>query len=68
MPHHHMQHARNVGPILFTHDENIAHVIPCVTACAVTSRGMHTQASRPPEIYMACQELLMNVAFAQAKL
>ena len=31
-----MQHARNVGPILFMHNENIAHVMPHVTAHAVT--------------------------------
>ena len=37
MPHHHMQHVRNVGPILFAHNENIAHVMPCVTAPAATS-------------------------------
>ena len=37
MPRHHMQHAPNVWPILFTHNENIAHVMPCVTARAVTS-------------------------------
>ena len=28
---------RNVGPILFARNENIAHVMPRVTACAVTS-------------------------------
>ena len=37
MPHHHVQHAQNVGPILFTRNENIAHVMPRVTAHAVTS-------------------------------
>ena len=37
MPHHHVQHARNVGPILFTHNEIIAHVMPHVTARAVMS-------------------------------
>ena len=37
MPCHHMQHARNVGPILFMCNENIALVMPCVTTCAVTS-------------------------------
>ena len=37
MPRHHVQHARNVGPILFALNENIAHVMPCVTACAVMS-------------------------------
>ena len=37
MPRLHIQHVQNVGPILFTRIENIAHVMPCVTACAVTS-------------------------------
>ena len=37
MPCHHVQHMRNVGPILFTRNENIAHVMPHVTARAVTS-------------------------------
>ena len=47
-----MQHVRNVGPILFALNENIAHIMPCVTACAVTS-CMHRvvparrQAGRP---------------------
>ena len=52
MPRHHVQHMQNVGPILFVHNENIAHIIPCVTACAVTScahRATHAcrQAGRP---------------------
>ena len=37
MPRHHMQHAQNVGPILFARNENIAHVMPRVTAPAVMS-------------------------------
>ena len=37
MPRHHVQHARNMGPILFTRNENIAHVMPRVIAHAVTS-------------------------------
>ena len=28
---------------------------------------MHTQASRPPYVYVACQELLMDVPFMQAE-
>ena len=52
MPHHHVQHAQNVGPILFMRNENIAHVMPRVTARAVKScvhRVAHArqQASRP---------------------
>ena len=49
MPCHHVQHARNVGPILFAHNENIAHVMPRVIACAVTScahRAVHTHAGK----------------------
>ena len=47
-----MQHARNMGPILFACNENIAHVMPHVTARAVTScahRAVHArrQAGRP---------------------
>ena len=52
MPRHHVQHAQNVGPILLARNENIAHVMPCVTARAMTSwvhRAVHVhrQASRP---------------------
>ena len=41
-----------MGPILFMHNENIALVMPCVTACAVTSCAhrtahAHRQAGRP---------------------
>ena len=70
MPHHHMQHARNVGPNLFMHNENIAYVMPHVTACAMMScahHGVRMQASQPPYLYMACQEILMDVPFMQAK-
>ena len=55
MPCHHVQHAPNVGPILFARNENIAHVMPRVTARAVTScahraaRGRR-QAGRPKYI------------------
>ena len=47
-----MQHVQNVGPILFARNENIAHVMPCVTAHAVTSCAHHVahacrQASHP---------------------
>ena len=46
MPHHHAQHAPNVGPILFVRDENIAHVMPHVTARAVTSCAHRTACAR----------------------
>ena len=36
-----MQHVRSMGPILFMHNENIAHIMPCVTACSVTSYAHH---------------------------
>ena len=54
MPRHHMQHARNMGSILFARNENNAHVMPFVTACAVTS--------------CAHRELLMDMPFTQAEL
>ena len=37
MPRHQVQHTRNIGPILFVHNEKIAHIMPPVTAHAVTS-------------------------------
>ena len=37
MPRHHVQHVRNVGTNLFARNENIAYVMPCGTAHAVTS-------------------------------
>ena len=72
MPCHHAQHVRNVGPILFVCNENIAHIMPRVTACAVMSCA-HLIARAPrqamcPKLYMACQKLLMDMPFAQAKL
>ena len=64
MPRHHVQHARNVGPILFMRNENIAHVMPCVTACAVMScahRMAHArrQAGRPNYMWRAVKYLWM---------
>ena len=32
-----------------------------------TSRSVHMQASQPPYVYVACQELLMDMLFMQAK-
>ena len=46
MPHHHVQHKRNVGPDLFVRNENITHVMPRGTARAMTScahRMVHTR-------------------------
>ena len=55
MPHHHMQHTRNVGPNLFAHNENIAHVMPRGTACAMTScahRAVHAHRQAGHPMYM----------------
>ena len=56
-----------MGPILFMCNDNIAYVMPCGTTCAMTScahRVVHAcrQAGHP-----TCQELLMDVLFAQAE-
>ena len=52
MPCHHMQHTRNVGPNLFTPNENSPYIMPHVTAHAVTScmhhaAHAHRQAGHP---------------------
>ena len=71
MPHHHAQHARNVGPNLFTCNENSAYIMPCVTTHAVmcTHHTAHAcrQASHP-YVNMAHQKLLMDKPFMPAKL
>ena len=70
MPRHHTQHTQIVGPNLFMPNENIAHVMPHGTAHAVTSSalcGACTQASQPPYVYVAHQELLMDMPFMQAE-
>ena len=72
MPHHHAQHAQNMGPNLFMHNENSAYIMPCVTACAVTS-CTHCMAHACRQagclnINMACQNLLMDMPFMPAKL
>ena len=58
MPRHHAPHAPNVGPILFMRNANIAHVMPRVTAHAVTSCAHRAararrQASRPNYMWHA---------------
>ena len=58
MPRYHVQHVQNMGPILFVHNENIAHVMQCATACAMTScahRTVHAckQASHPNYMWHA---------------
>ena len=72
MPCHHMQHMQNMGPNLFMCNENIAYVMSCVTARAVTS-CMHCvvhacrQASCP-YVNVACPKLLMDMPFEPAEL
>ena len=72
MPHHHVQHARNVGPNLFVHNENCDYVMPCVTTHAVTSCMHHVaHACRQagcPYINVVCQNLLMGKPFMPAEL
>ena len=53
-----MQHARNVGPILFACNENIAYIMPRGTVHAVTS-CMHCTARAHRQV--------MGVLFTQAK-
>ena len=72
MPHHHVQHTQNMGSNLFACNENSAYTMSHVTACPVTS-CMHcaVNASRQascPYVYVACQELLMDMPFAPAEL
>ena len=44
-----------MGPILFVHNENIAHVMPRVTAHAVTSCTHHVaRARRQPAALIIC--------------
>ena len=71
MPCHHAQHMQNVGPILFAHNDNIAHVMPCGTSHAMTSY-MHCTAcacrqAGHPYAYVAHQESLMDMPFTQAE-
>ena len=72
MPHHHVQHVRNVGPNLFMHNENSAYIMPSVTIHAVMSCAdcvvhAHRQAGHP-YVNVVCQKLLMDMPFAAAKL
>ena len=61
VPRHHVQHVQKMGPNIFVHNENIAHVMPCGIECAMTSRA------QPPYVYVVHQELLMDVLFMRAK-
>ena len=49
------------GLIYFLHNENNCSDV------LHASHGVHTQASRLPYVYVACQELLMDVPFMQAE-
>ena len=60
---HHAQHTQNMGPNLFTCNENSAYVMPCVTACVVMS-CVHCVA----HVYVVRQKLLMDMPFAPAEL
>ena len=71
MPCHHMQHMQNMGPNLFTCNENCVYVMPHVSTHPVTSCAHHVvharrQASHP-YINVACQKLLMAMPSAPAK-
>ena len=66
-----MQHVRNVGPNLFTCNENNAYVIPHFTARAMMScahRAVHAcRQAGHPYVNMAHHKLLMDMPFAPAK-
>ena len=67
-----MQHAQNMGPNLFMHNENSAYIMSCVTACAVTSCAHHAvhahrQAGCSYENVVS-QKLLMDMLFTPEKL
>ena len=69
---HHVQHAQNVGPNFFAHNENSAYVMQRVTTHAVTSCTYHAvhahrQASCPYE-NVVHQKLLMDTPFTPAEL
>ena len=69
MPCHHVQHARNVGTNLFTHNENSAYVMPCVTTHAVTSWAPHAcRHASIPYVNVAHQKLLMDMPFVPVEL
>ena len=43
------------------------HALPLCSDVMRASRGMHMQASQPPYVNVACQELLMDMPFMQAE-
>ena len=61
-----------MGPNLFACNENSAHIMPCVTTCAVMSCmhcavHAHRQAGHPYE-NVVCQKLHMDTPFMPAEL
>ena len=72
MPRHHVQHAQNVGPNLFVHNENSAYIMPCVTTCAVMSCSHCAAHARRqascPYVNVANQKLLMDMPLTPAEL
>ena len=67
-----MQHAQNVGPNLFVHNENSAYVIPHVTTHAMMSCAHHAVHARRqascPYVNVVCQNILMDMPFVPAEL
>ena len=67
-----MQHAQNVGPNLFACNENIAYIMPCATACVLTSCMHHAvhacRQAGHPYVNVVQQNLLMHMPFAPAEL
>ena len=68
----HAQHMQNVGPSLFTCNENSAYTMSSITAHAVMPCAHHMahacrQAGHPYE-NVVHQKLLMDIPFAPAKL
>ena len=61
-----------MGPNLFMHNENIAYVMPRVTACAVMSSMHHPAHARRqtghPYVNVVHQKLLMHMPFMPAEL
>ena len=71
MPHPHAQHVQNVGPNLFTCNENHDYIMSRVTTCAVTScahRAVHACSQADlPYVNVVCQKLLMDMLFVPAE-
>ena len=72
MPCHHAQHMQNMGPNVFTRNENHDYVMPHVTARAVTSCMQHAlhacRQAGHPYVNVVYQQLLMDMPFMPAEL